>query len=133
MNSVIMGRKTFESIGSQPLKNRMNIIVSRNATSKKLNPNNLQNIMIARDMETVQQILSEIDNEIDQNFIVGGKTLYEECIQMENTQNIYLTRVWKEFESDVKLGDIFKQTLKNDYKVIETTKTFRENNTNYDF
>lgn len=80
MNSVIMGRKTFESINSQPLANRLNIVVSRNATSAKLNPKNLENVMVARDMETVEQMLMDKDDQIDQNFIVGGKTLYEESI-----------------------------------------------------
>jgi len=48
-----MGRKTFESIGCHPLSNRINVVVSRNATSAKLNPNNLSDIWVARDIEMV--------------------------------------------------------------------------------
>lgn len=81
----------------------------------------------------VEQILSENQNHIDQNFIVGGKALYEESIQMENTENVYLTRVWKELETDIQLSHSFEQTLENQYRVIETTKTQRENGISYDF
>lgn len=133
MNSVVMGRKTFESINSQPLKNRFNIVVSRNATQQKINPKGISNLLIARDMQMVEQILSENQNHIDQNFIVGGKALYEESIQMENTENVYLTRVWKELETDIQLSHSFEQTLQNQYRVIETTKTQRENGISYDF
>lgn len=84
-NSVIMGRKTFESIGKRPLKDRRNIIVSRTE----------------QEIETASSLKSAIDLNKDANsqiFICGGKRLYEESISFPC--RLFLTVVDGEYDCD---------------------------------
>jgi dihydrofolate reductase len=85
-HTVIMGRKTYESVG-KPLPNRRNIIITR------------QNITI-EGCEVVNSIEAALDlcsheNEV---FIVGGAEIYRQAMPLTN--RIYLTIVHQEFEAD---------------------------------
>src|SRR6201996_5416501 len=85
-HTVIMGRKTYESVG-KPLPNRRNIIITR------------QNIKIAG-CEVVNSIDSAIAlcKDEEEVFIVGGSEIYK--MAMPVTGRIYLTLVHREFEAD---------------------------------
>lgn len=79
-NTVIMGRKTFESIG-KPLPNRMNIVVSRSMERNDL--------VVCRSLpEAIKKARNEGDGEI---FIIGGGEIYE--MAMGIADKIYLTVV----------------------------------------
>jgi dihydrofolate reductase len=77
-NSIIMGRKTFESIG-KPLKNRENIVVSSRLESQA-------NITIA---SSLTQALEKA--KCSKTFIIGGKQLFEEGLPL--AQYLFLTRI----------------------------------------
>lgn len=66
-NVVIMGRKTFESIG-KPLNCRDNIVV----TSKDLN---IEGIHCVRSIEDAYRLAEELDGE--KVFVIGGSKMYE--------------------------------------------------------
>jgi dihydrofolate reductase len=88
-NIVIMGRKTFESLGSKPLKNRLNIVVSKSAII--FNPIFGSNIIASAspiEAVTTAQSKKQIDQEI---FCIGGESLYKQMIQ--HADKIFLTRV----------------------------------------
>jgi dihydrofolate reductase len=74
-NAVLMGRKTFESIG-KPLINRMNIVVS----------NNLRNSITSNNLHFVSNIEQGIEFAQIQNtgdlFIIGGGEIYAQTIQI---------------------------------------------------
>lgn len=77
---VIMGRKTFESIG-KPLPNRTNIVVSKTL------PDNDPTYMVSESLEEAlrsARMLGKI-------FIVGGASLYSESLPLANT--LWLTRI----------------------------------------
>lgn len=77
---VIMGRKTFESIG-RPLPGRRNLVISRNANWHS-------------DGCEVSGSLAEAFNRCKDNesvFVIGGATLYNEALPLANS--IYLTEV----------------------------------------
>jgi dihydrofolate reductase len=86
---VIMGRKTYESIG-KPLPLRTNIIVTRDSHFKApgclVAPSLIQAFTLAKNQH---------DNEI---FIIGGAQIYQEA--MPFIQRIYLTLVHHTFEGD---------------------------------
>lgn len=86
-HTVIMGRKTYDSIG-KPLPNRRNIIVSRQS-----------NLIIAgcEVVNTLEQAinLSRKDGEV---FIIGGGDIYRQAMIFCDT--IYITRVHHHFEAD---------------------------------
>ncbi|RZK50264.1 MAG: dihydrofolate reductase [Pedobacter sp.] len=86
-HSIIMGRKTFESIG-KPLPNRRNIIISRQTNLE------IPGIELVNSLSQALQ-LTESEHEI---FIIGGAMIYEEALPY--AQKIYLTRVKASFEAD---------------------------------
>lgn len=86
---VIMGRKTFESLGSKPLPNRPNIII----TSK---PEKYQKdgILVASSLEQALKMAKKIDRE--EVFIIGGAQIYKEA--MEHADILLITHVYKKFK-----------------------------------
>ncbi|MGZ3754762.1 MAG: dihydrofolate reductase [Mucilaginibacter sp.] len=99
-HTVIMGRKTYESVG-KPLPNRRNIIITR------------QNITIDG-CEVVNSIeaalaLCSLENEV---FIVGGAEIYRQAMPLTN--RIYLTIVHQEFEADT----FFPTIVANEWKEV---------------
>lgn len=79
---VIMGRKTMESLG-KPLKNRLNIVITRNHASVQegfYGTNSIEN--------AIQYAKSQYDDEI---FIIGGGEIYLQSLPILN--KLYLTEV----------------------------------------
>jgi dihydrofolate reductase len=85
---IVMGRKTFESIG-RPLPNRTTIVLSR---SRKEIPG----VQTAPDLATVSQ--SFADPDARQIFICGGAQVYEQALPM--CTDLYLTLVNRVVEGD---------------------------------
>ena len=83
-HTILMGRKTFESLPRGPLPNRRNIIISRSLPTQ---PG-------AEVYPTIQQALEACasDGEV---FIIGGGEIYRQLLP--NTEQIYLTRVQASF------------------------------------
>ncbi|HET9056604.1 MAG TPA: dihydrofolate reductase [Chitinophagaceae bacterium] len=90
---VIMGRKTYDSIGRKPLPGRFNIIITRD-----FNGNPVSNdISIAKSFEVAIEKAKETD--CREVFVVGGGEIYRQSMPIAN--RIYLTRVHAEIEGDV--------------------------------
>ncbi|SDY56844.1 dihydrofolate reductase [Nitrosomonas sp. Nm33] len=86
---IIMGRKTYESIG-RPLPGRINIIISRQP--EFLIPNAIVTCSIE---EALAACMPYQDREI---FIIGGADLYQQTLA--HCQRLYLTEVQQDFEGD---------------------------------
>jgi dihydrofolate reductase len=71
-NIVIMGRKTFESLPNGPLKDRINIVITKNPSSYT----NTDSTIFA-DMENVFDILKKPNNTNKKVFIIGGSEIYK--------------------------------------------------------
>jgi dihydrofolate reductase len=80
---VIMGRKTFESIG-KPLPDRLNIVVSK--TASLLEP---RNFWIARTLEEAFVLASSMNKDDREVMVIGGGELYQQALPSAN--RIYLT------------------------------------------
>jgi dihydrofolate reductase len=86
---IIMGRKTYESIG-RILPNRPNIIISRNKDFA------VQGAEVA---ETVEEAIEKAKKYGDEEiFIIGGESVYK--LAMPYVDRIYLTKVHAEVEGD---------------------------------
>ena len=100
-HSVIMGRKTFESIG-RILPNRKTIIVSRNPSYA------VKGCEIASSVEAALK-LSAGENEV---FIAGGEAIY--CAALQYTDRIYLTEIELLVQGDTRFPEFsltdFKET-----------------------
>ena len=94
-HSVIMGRKTFESI-AKPLKDRKNIVISRD---KKLK---IEGIEVVNSLDDAV-CRTKDENEI---FIIGGEQIYK--IALPIATNMHITRVYSTIE-----GDAFFPTFEN--------------------
>lgn len=92
--AIIMGRKTFESIGSKPLPKRHNIVVS----STMSRANIYKNLSI---VPTLDRALWEAQEDFKEVFIIGGEVLYKEAMQHAN--KMIITHV----DSIIKNGTAF--------------------------
>lgn len=86
-NTVIMGRKTFESIG-KPLSDRINIVVS-----STLHPQ--AGIMVCRNITAALTEATTFENDV---FIIGGATIYRETIPFADI--MYLSYIKQDYEGD---------------------------------
>jgi dihydrofolate reductase len=86
-NPVIMGRKTFESIG-KPLPNRRNIVITRNTDWK------FEGVEV---VHSIQEAIDLLQTEA-KAFIIGGAEIYKETLSLCNT--LYITNVDINIEGD---------------------------------
>jgi dihydrofolate reductase len=84
---VVMGRKTFESIG-RPLPGRINMILTRDKSYQA------DGCVV---VHTIEEIFAEIGDE-QEVMIIGGGQLFEQLLSRAN--RLYLTRIDAEFEGD---------------------------------
>ena len=94
-HTIIMGRKTYESIG-KPLPNRRNIVVSRNLDTF------YDGVEIVHSLEDAFSISSN-DEEV---FIIGGSNIYEQSLNL--VEYLYITEIAKAFEGDAFFPEIDK-------------------------
>ena len=85
LHPVIMGRKTFESIG-KPLLNRKNIVITRDANYKK------EGVEIVHSLSGALDLFPDKNEEI---FVIGGEEIYKQVLPI--TDKLYITYVNGEF------------------------------------
>jgi len=91
---IVMGRKTYESIG-RPLPGRSNIIISRNLDYQQTD------CLVFNDIKTAITTSSKDAEEI---FIIGGEELYKATLPLAD--NLYLTLINQEFTGDTFFPEI---------------------------
>lgn len=85
-HTVIMGRKTFESVG-KPLPRRRNIVITRQHIS-------IEGCEVVQSIEDALALCAD-EEEV---FIVGGAEIYRQALHL--TDRVYLTIVNQEFDGD---------------------------------
>ncbi|CAH1583966.1 type 3 dihydrofolate reductase [Vibrio owensii] len=106
---VVMGRKTYESIG-RPLPGRLNIVISRDASLS---------IEGVTTVTSIEQAL-EIAGEVEEVMIIGGGAIYAACLPMAN--KLYVTHIEAEIDGDTQFpdwGSEFKETYSEAYQADE--------------
>ena len=83
-HTLVMGRKTFESIG-KPLPNRRNVVLTNNPSFKH------EGVDVIHSIEEINDIPGQV-------FIFGGQTLFEEMI--DKVDDMYITVVDGMFQGD---------------------------------
>ena len=86
-NAVIMGRNTFESMNSKPLRGRLNICVS--STTE---PGITNTVFFCRAFDEAIQLASEHDL-IENIFIIGGESIYRQAIEHPMCDKLYINIV----------------------------------------
>ena len=105
---LIMGRKTFESIG-RPLPGRTNIVITRNPAWTA------EGVEIVKDIEAAfdcAQIACSASGG-DEVMVVGGEQIYRSCLA--RSDRLYLTRVEAEVEGDA----FFPEINADDWQQVE--------------
>lgn len=90
---VVMGRKTYESIG-QPLSDRLNIVITSNRSYEA--PGCIV-------VHSIDQALSAAKSK-DEIMIIGGAAIYQQFIAIAD--RIYLTKIDESFEGDVYFPEV---------------------------
>lgn len=97
---MIMGRKTYDSLGGQPLPQRFHIVITRQDL-KSEHP-------LVKYVKTLQEavalaktLVSEWGEEV---FIAGGGEIYKQSMSI--TDKIYLTVIYKDFQGDTSYPEV---------------------------
>ena len=119
---IVMGRKTFESIG-RPLPNRKNIVISTTISSTN-------EIQVANSLE---QAISEATNWnrenslVEEIVLIGGGYIFKDSINLVN--KLVLTRV----DCDIN-GDVFYPSIDLDkWRMISNESFIQDEDNEYDF
>jgi dihydrofolate reductase len=91
-NTILMGRKTFESIG-KPLPNRKNVILTRNKNYSA------DNITVINSIEEIDRLENNGDL-----YIIGGAEIFEALLEI--TDKLYITKIYSKFDGDVFFPEI---------------------------
>lgn len=86
---ILMGRKTYESIG-KPLPNRTNIIMTRDPYYQ------VDHCIV---VSSIDDAIAAASDEHQEFFIIGGAEIYQQLLP--SIQRLYLTLIHQEFEGDV--------------------------------
>lgn len=118
-STVIMGRKTYESIG-RPLPNRENIIISRNSDYLPL-------LKVFSNLADAVSYAKSLKKPV---FIIGGGQLYEDAIPIAT--KLFITEVEVEIES---LSNITYFPIINysEWKLLNKNSFVSKNNIKYHF
>ena len=119
-HTIIMGRKTFESL-EEVLPDRKHIIFSQNPDFKVNN----EHVQVVHSLLEIQELIEKQE----EAFIIGGSMIYN--LLMPYVKKMYVTEIDQEFE-----GDTFFPKINTDiWKETERTKGIKNesNNLDYDF
>ena len=119
-HTIIMGRKTYESLG-KPLPNRKHIIFSQNPDFKV----HEENVQVVHSLLEIQDLIEGKE----EAFVIGGAMIYN--FLMPYVKKMYVTEIKQEFDGDAFFPIIDSEEWK------ETSRTTgiknEENNLDYDF
>lgn len=108
-HTVIMGRKTFESLPNGPLPNRCNIIIS-----KTLKNSDIPGVDVVQSLSQALIRAGVFNDELDgEVFIIGGESIYRRALETDIIDNIYLTVV-QDVPSE---ADVFFPTIPDNYDI----------------
>ena len=93
-HTILMGRKTFDSIG-RPLPNRTNIVMTRDTNYQK------KGIEVVFDEREALNLIKDLNQEV---FIIGGSKIYE--LFEPWATSLMITRVLKDFKGDAFFPEI---------------------------
>ena len=120
-NVVVMGRETFESLqGKNPLKDRINIVLSR---SESFNEDRL---IICNSIDETLNELQKYEN--DKIFIIGGESVYKQFLPY--CDELYVTKIYNKYEADRFFPNI---DIMSNWDLVKESEVKEYNNVRYVF
>ena len=117
-HTIIMGRKTFESLG-RILPNRKHVIL---CNDMEMNIDN-ENVEI---LEDISMLKKYIDSD-EENFVIGGATIYK--LLMPYADKLYITKINESFDGDV----YFPEVNENEWQEVKREKGLRNESNPFDY
>ena len=117
-HTIIMGRKTFESLG-RVLPNRHHVILCNDANMEINN----ENVEILEDISLLDKYIKDEE----ENFVIGGATMYR--LLMPYCTKMYITEINQEFDGDVS----FPEINMSEWKVTEREKGLKDEKNPFDY
>jgi dihydrofolate reductase len=121
-HAVLMGRKTFESLGCKPLPKRVNIVLSRTAVYDH------PRVLIARDLEEAIDI-ARAHSQKERLFVIGGGSVYEQTYTLAD--ELYLTQIQPRNPNQIHLfdeefyGDTFFPRIRGNWDLCHLSRLYR--------
>lgn len=116
--TIIMGRRTFESLG-RVLPNRKHIVL---CNDMQMNIDN-ENVEIVNDIKCLDKYI----NSDEENFIIGGATIYR--LLMPYANKMYITKINQDFEGDA----FFPEIKDEEWEIISTEKGLKNEDNPFDY
>lgn len=116
-NKIVMGRKTYESIG-HPLPGRENIIITRNTELQ---------VDGCKVIHTPMEILELNSSQEDEIFVIGGAEIFKEILPFAD--RLYITAIDETFEGDT----YFPEVNSKDWSLISKEKGVRDEKNPFDY
>lgn len=132
-NIIVIGRKTLESFrDKKPLKNRLNIVLTRDKTLNK-NYTEYDNIVFISNKSELNNILDNIDKLFPKYknaecYICGGDSIYK--LFLEDCSNIYVTKMYESFDADTFFPNLDDNS---DFSIVDKSEVFEYENIKYQF
>lgn len=118
-HTIIMGRKTFESL-PRVLPNRKHIVITRDKNFKV----DSDMVHIVNDISSVLDKFKDSDEEA---FVIGGGEIYK--LLLPYCKKLYLTRVYKDFDGDT----VFPNLNLDQWNIINKSEVFINEGDNLEF
>ena len=113
---VVMGRKTLESFpGKKPLKNRTNIILTKNPSYQ------VEGAVMVHDLDELHKELEKYNSE--DIFVIGGESIYR--LLLDECDTAYITKIAYQYTADAYFPNLDE---KKEWKIVKTS----EENTCFD-
>ena len=90
-NIVVMGRKTWDSLPSQPLPDRLNIVLSRYYSTPACEHT------LCMTLENLKYVIDNDDRFLEDIFIIGGGQIYKELLPL--CDRVYVTKICKDHKN----------------------------------
>lgn len=117
-HTIIMGRRTFESLG-RILPNRKHIIL---CNDMELNIDD-ENVEVLEDISMLDKYIKSDE----ENFVIGGATIYK--LLMPYANKMYITHINKDFDADV----YFPEIDAKEWKIIDKEQGLTDENNPYNY
>lgn len=117
-HTIIMGRKTFESLG-RVLPNRHHVVLCNDANMEIDD----ENVEILEDISLLDKYIKDEE----EHFVIGGATMYR--LLMPYCTKMYITEINQEFDGDVS----FPEINMNEWKVTEREKGLKDEKNPFDY
>lgn len=117
-HTIIMGRKTFESLG-RVLPNRKHIVLCNDA---EMNIDD-ENVEVIDSIDKIEKY----ENSEEENFVIGGASIYK--LLLPKASKLYITKINQEFDGDV----YFPEIDENEWKIVEREQGIKDEKDPYDY